>query len=205
MDELVEMIRWLHKRWYQVTVVGHSYGGLLAHLALMRLEEPNWCNAVLIEPSHLHETVRDPKQILGASLGIENLRNRHLLSPFGGELLDVSISPHAFDGQHHPHIDAVKRERRSGRCVRATMREFTTLAWLLFDSTIRSTGFSKCPRNHLCTVRGGYRQRDLFAACVHYPKDLINLEKTSHNTIILDQHAVEKIAQLVNSGDTNAA
>ncbi len=151
------MIRWLHKRCYQVTVVGHSYGGLLAHLALMRLEKPNWCNAVLIKPSHLHETVRDPKQILGASLGIENLRNRHLLSPFGGELLDVSISPHAFDGQHHPHIDAVKRERRSGRCVRATMREFTTLAWLLFDSTIRSTGFSKCPRNHLCTVRGGYQ------------------------------------------------
>ena len=128
MDELVEMIRCLHKRCYQVTVVGHSYGGLLAHLALMRLEEPNWCNAVLIEPSHSHETVRDPKQILGASLGIENLRNRHLLSPFGGELLDVSISPHAFDGQHHPHIDAVKRERRSGRCVRTTMREFTTLA-----------------------------------------------------------------------------
>lgn len=206
-DELVEMIRWLHERCYQVTVVGHSYGGLLAHLALMMLEEPDWCNAVLIEPSHLHEAVRDPKRILGASLGIENLRNRHLLSPFGGELLDASIGPRACDGQRHPHIDAVRRERRSSRCMRATRREFTTLARLLFDGIITQGPQASASVRVVTSAQSveDARQRDLFTAYVHCPEDLITLEKTSHDTIILDRHTVEKIAQLVKDGNTNVA
>lgn len=135
-DELVEIIRWLHEQYHWVSVVGHSFGGLLAYLALMKLEEPDWCDALLIEPSHLHEAVRDSKRMLGVMLGVEELNKRHLLSPFGGELLDASIGPRTVDGRRHPYINAVRRERRSGRCVRATRREFATLASLLFDGAL---------------------------------------------------------------------
>lgn len=206
-DELVEIIRWLHERFYGVTVIGHSYGGLLAHLALMLLEEPDWCDAVLVEPTHLHEAVGDSKRLLGVALGVENLRNRRLLSPFGGELLDASIGPHALDGQRHPHIDAVRRERRSGRCVRASWREFNTLAQLLLDGAITQTPQASERVRVVASARSmeDNRQRDLFAAYVCAEEDLVVLEETSHNTIILDRHTVKRIAQLVGGGVANAA
>lgn len=206
-DELVEIIRWLHKRCYRVTIIGHSYGGLLAHLALRMLGEPEWCDAVLIEPTHLREAVRDSKRILGVALGVENLRNRYLLSLFGGELLDASIGPHALDGQHYPYIDAVRRERRSSRCVRATKREFSALAQLLFDGALIQVPQASASIRVVSSARSveDSRQRDLFAAYVCVPEGLIVLRETSHDTITLDRHTVERIVQLVRSGDANAA
>ena len=207
MDELVEIIRWLHEQYHRVTVVGHSFGGLLAHLALMRLEEPNWCDALLIEPSHLHEAVRDPKRMMGVMLGVEELKNRHLLSPFGGELLDASIGPRALDGRRHPYIDAVRRERRSGRCVRATRREFTTLANLLFDGTVTRAPQPSANVRVVASARsiGDARQKKLFSEYICTPADLTILDETSHETIILDRHAVKRIAQLVDGCAVHAA
>ena len=77
----------------QVTVIGHSFGGLLVHLAFMRLEEPDWCGALFIEPSHLYEAARSSKRMLEVMRGVEQLRNPCLLSRFGGELLDASTGP----------------------------------------------------------------------------------------------------------------
>lgn len=201
-DELVEIIQWLHKQYHQVNVIGHSFGGLLAHLALMRLEEPDWCDALLIEPSHLHEAARDSKRMLGVTLGVEELRNRHLLSPFGGELLDASIGPYSLDGRRYPHIDAVRRERRSGHCVRATRREFTTLAKLLFDGNVTQAPQSSTNVRMIASARSveDLRQKELFSEYICVPEDLIILDETSHDTIILDKGAVKRIAQIVNGG-----
>lgn len=206
-DELVEIIRWLHEQYCWVTVVGHSFGGLLAHRALMMLEEPDWCDVLLIEPSHLHEAVRDSKRMLGVMLGVEELRNRYLLSPFGGELLDVSIGPHALDGRRHPHIDAVRRERRSGRCVRATRREFTTLAKLLFDGAVTRAPQASANVRVVASARtvGDVKQRELFAEYIRSHEALTILEGTSHDTIILDRNTVKQIAQIVDGGAVHAA
>lgn len=206
-DELVEIVRWLHKQYRQVTVIGHSFGGLLAYLALMGLEEPDWCDALLIEPSHLHEVAIDSKRMLGVILGVEELRNRHLLSAFGGELLDASIGPHSLDGRRYPHIDAVRRERRSGRCVRATRREFTTLAKLLFDGKIIRAPRPSANVRVVASARSveDARQKELFSEYIYTPEDLTVLDETSHDTIILDKGAVKRIAQMVNGGDIHVA
>lgn len=206
-DELAEIIRWLHEQYHWVTVVGHSFGGLLAYLALMGLEEPSWCNALLIEPSHLHEARRDPKRMLGVMLGVEELNRRHLLSPFGGELLDASIGPRALDGRRHPHVDAVRRERRSSRCVRATRREFTTLAKLLFDGTVIRAPQPSAKVHVVASARsvGDVRQKELFAEYICSPADMTILGETSHDTIVLDKDAVNRISQIVNGGSIHAA
>lgn len=132
----------------------------------------------------------------------DELRNRYLLSLFGGELLDASIGPHARDQRRYSYIDAVRRERRSWRCVRATRREFTTLAKLLFDGSVARSPQPSANVQVVASARSArdIRQRELFTEYICVPEDLVILEETSHDTIILDRKPVKRIAQLVGGG-----
>lgn len=198
-NELVELILWLHDRYGQVLVTGYSYGGLLAYLAFMELKEPEWCKTVLIEPLHLQEVVVDPSRKLGVTLGLESLRSRQLLSLFGGELLDASIGPFSSNGGRYPFIDAVRRERRSGRCVRATRREFNTLSQILLNGTIVEPPQASSSIRVVTSAESMKqpKQHDLFADFVCSNEDLMAIEETSHDTIIFDRHSVTRIAQLI--------
>lgn len=206
-DELIEIIRSLYEKYNAVTVVGYSYGGLITYLALSLLEDPPWCDAVLIEPTHFQEAVGDPQRTLGISLGIEGLRNRLLLASLGGELLDASIGPKAADGRRYPYVDAVRRERRSGRCLRASKREFKTIAQLLFDGVFLCSPNTSPRVRVISSARSAQdpRQRDLFTSYADSPEGMIIVEGTSHDTIILDRHSVEQIARLVGGEHVNAA
>ncbi len=117
----------------EVTIIGHSLGGLIARLAREDYDHREDISVVMLDPTHPREAATDRSKRLGMVLAGQELDRRILLSYFGGELLDASIGKLYGRSSADRYENAAHAERFTARNVRATHKETEAVFGLLFN------------------------------------------------------------------------
>lgn len=117
----------------EVTIIGHSLGGLIARLAREDYDRREGISVIMLDPTHPREASTDRSKRLGMVLAGHELERRTLLSYFGGELLDASIGKIYGRSSVDRYENASHAERFTARSVRATRKESEAVFGLLFN------------------------------------------------------------------------
>lgn len=117
----------------EVTIIGHSLGGLIARLAREDYDRRENMSVIMLDPTHPREAATDRSKRLGMVLAGQELERRTLLSYFGGELLDASIGKIYGRSSVDRYENAAHAERFTARSVRATRKESEAIFGLLFN------------------------------------------------------------------------
>ncbi len=190
----------------QVVLIGYSLGGFIAHKYMEDRDSSDNFSAVLIEPTHPQEAVASPAHRLGLVMSLSAVEQRRSVSYLGGELLDRTIGPDRSRYPNDKYVTAIRRERRTWRCLKATNRELKTIINLLLDGELLNAPKAMHSVKVITSDDSAKEknQSDLFRSFTASEESFLLIKDSNHDDILMKRKSINEISSFTVKGMVQA-
>ncbi|WP_425462015.1 alpha/beta fold hydrolase [Mycetocola tolaasinivorans] len=194
LEDLLSNIEELHQ---SVVLVGHSFGGYIAH-RFVEAHPEKVDSLWLIEPTHPQEATLSDQRREGVLAVTESIRMNTLLARAGLGILNDN-RPTAKGLSGNPYSHSVESEIPTGRTWRAMKREWDTISALLLDGTIGVRN-GEVPTRVITsddTESSLAVQQELFRQFLEDSQPLDILVGLNHHSVLLSRRGVLAVASRI--------